>query len=216
MESQSNNGEDKKLKKFWEIIECWLLGDLRRIRDLPLENDCGNLNFVFLSSTLAAIELMGFLYTAGQKKDDGAFKEFTKNYLGKIRKEYKDEDMVIFLYRNFRHGLAHRLMPKYNLDFGTAVSRKKPHFHFKKEIKNKTTIVILDADTLFEDFEKALKAYREDIDRDGTLKKAFSLGVEELKKESLIGIEKIKDRLTVFNASGGTNYSTGAEIVNGK
>src|SRR3989344_5092763 len=141
----------EKAKNFIKtVVEGWMLGDLRRITELEvIPNAVGNCNFPIALYTLSCMDFLGYLISP---KDLDALGNTKERILGYIDQTFNNNDKEKlkpheeYFVNVFRHGLSHEFFPKMG-----GVSRLQPEV-----IWSDKGYIILDADKLFEMFERSV------------------------------------------------------------
>lgn len=172
-------------KFFVEIIDGWMLGDLKNMvtKIRPVKGMTGNCNFPIALYIFTCIEFLGFL-TSDVVIPDGS-KNYTKKRIWFYINSYFDNNHIFQLkpYEKnfvsiFRHGLAHEFFAK-----AAGVSRGKGLLiSYDTELKS----LVLNADKFYE---------------------AFRLSTENLKKTIFQNTDKIADRmLSRYNVLQASNF----------
>src|SRR3989344_2915199 len=163
--------QQEEVNMYWSlIVENFILGDLKRMVGFTPKPEAksGNLNFAITLVLFASIELLGSFYSGKSEGGENEGKNFMQYYFSA---QYKDSKLLKELWDKFRHGLAHAMVPK----MGSAVSRRMPNQHLRRISYGLFETLVLDADSLFIDFEKALQDYKKDLDLDKKTEKGDSL-----------------------------------------
>lgn len=159
------------------VVLGWMKNDLIRMRDRirPDSSEVGNINFPLALCVLSYMEYLGgFLL--------GTDKKFTENVQEYINLCFEDpEEYPVEILRDLiRNGLAHDYFPR------GAISRNGKH---PAIYKGKTYYLVLDAETLVNDFVDSLDTFIEKLENEKYAKRI---------KEVLNKNDKFKERYKDF------------------
>jgi len=177
-----------------EIVFGWIKRDFERmISEIPVRpGEAGNINFFLALNVLASMESLGGFLLGRDRGFEGNVREYiNKCFL-------KPEEYKIEILKNiYRNGLAHEFFPR------GAVSRAGEHPAIF--VDNKIGVV-LDAETLVNDFLGSLEKFRSELDEE-----KYNSRMQELKQSTrrfLSAHEEVIDNLPKKTTTTSINTST--------
>jgi len=170
----------------------WIRKDFERIKSgVPaIPNGVGNVNFFLALCVLTTMDCLGS-FLRGEK---GYFEKNVSEYINKCFKN-PNEYPIAILKEIFRNGLAHEFFPK-----GGAISRDGIHPAVSVDDKNR---VILDAETLVNDFLISLDKFSIELDENKYQERMKQF--EEDEKESQ---EKCKEIIKDLPKTSGPSFTS--------
>jgi hypothetical protein len=137
---------------FARYVDGWLLSDIRYCADQEK-----NMSFTVATLVLNAVDFLGSL-CAGKRASRTAFEQFLQKYMP----TYQNVD----LYKTYRCGLVHQYFPKDQ----HGIVWNKPGVH----LINVDGRHVLNAQSLVADLEKAIAAYKTDLNHMDSLQRNFA------------------------------------------
>lgn len=190
-----------KLEIFFINLDNYLIEDLKKmvLIEKGSMGGFGRLNYPIMMTILAAMELLGQVFSSTPKRQKEAFKNFWESFFVKYTKDknvYNNSGLVDILYGCVRNGLAHSFMPKSKIYLTKAGNRTEV---FSRRQDNRLSIDVV---TFYEDFKVVYDKIKEELIVNKTLRPDnYSVGYNSLLHDNKKKILNIENYLNSENLS---------------